>query len=133
MKNRHGERDTLKWYRDGKKGIQYDQCYTNNLNSKIFARARTNTLQVEEFKHRRNRDHDTICKLCGTEEEDLEHFIIRCPRLVNKRNRGIMNKWRNVDKHRQMVDILFNEKKYEKISQMLRAMWLYRKDLLRPP
>ena len=126
------DKDTLKWYRDGKTGIQYDQCYTNNLSSKIYARARTNTLQVEEFKRRGNRNHNTICKLCGLEEEDLQHFIIDCPRSENKRNREVMNKWRNMDKHRQMVDVLFNEKNYEKISQMLRGMWLYRKDLLRP-
>ena len=62
---------TLKWYKDGKKNIQYDQCYTNSMNSKILARARTNTLQVEEFVHRRNREHNTICRLCGLEEEDL--------------------------------------------------------------
>ena len=46
------EKPTLKWYKEGKKTIQYDQCYTNSLNSKIFARARTNKLQVEESMHR---------------------------------------------------------------------------------
>ena len=103
------------------------------MNSKILAKARTNTLQVEEFVHRRNRDHNTICKLCGLEEEDLQHFMIACPRLEHKRNREIMNKWSNADKHKQIVDILFNEKEYGKVSQMLRTMWLHRKDLLRPP
>ena len=37
------EKETLKWYREGKKDIQYDQCYRNSLSSKILARARTNT------------------------------------------------------------------------------------------
>ena len=59
--------------------------------------------------------------------------MIDCPRLERKRNRRIMNKWRNRDKDRQVIDILFNEKEYEETSQMLRAMWIYRKDLLRPP
>ena len=127
------EKETLKWYREGKKGIQYDQCYRNGLNSKILARARTNTLQVEEVLQRRNREHDKTCRLCGNEEEDLKHFLISCPRLRTKRNRRIMEKWRNIDKDRQVIDILFNEKEYGKVSQMLGAMWLLRKDLLRPP
>ena len=73
------------------------------------------------------------CRLCEAEEEDLRHFMIECPRLEGKRNRRLINKWRNRDKDRQVIDILFKEKDYEKTSQMLRAMWLFRKDLLRPP
>ena len=126
-------KSTMKWYKEGKKNIQYDLCYTNNVSSKTLARARTNTLQVEEFIHRRNGNHDTTCKLCGQVEEDLLHFIIKCPRLNQKRNRRLMNRWRNRDKNRQLVDLLFNEKDFKEVSQMLRAMWLHRKDLLRPP
>ena len=44
-----------------------------------------------------------------------------------------MNKWSNNDKDKQMVDLLFNEKNYEKLRQMVGAMWNLRKDLLRPP
>ena len=44
-----------------------------------------------------------------------------------------MEKWRNIDTDKQMVDLLFNEKDYEKIRQMMGAMWQLRKDLLRPP
>ena len=127
------ERPTLKWYKQGKPCIQYDQCYTNSLNSKIFARARTNTLQVEEFIHRRDRDHSKICKLCRREEEDLIHFMLMCPKLRSKRNNNIMQKWYNEDKDQQLVDILFSEKDHDKIRKMVGAMWLLRKDLLRPP
>ena len=108
-------------------------CYKNGYNSKLLARARTNTLQVEEFIHRRNRNHETLCKLCGREEEDLMHFLIKCPRIESKRNKRIMEKWSNNDKDKQMTDILFNEKNYEKLRQMVGAMWILRKDLLRPP
>ena len=75
------EKETLKWYKAGKKKIQYDLCYRNGFNSKLLARARTNTLQVEEVIQRRNREHDKTCRLCGREEEDLKHFLISCPRL----------------------------------------------------
>ena len=78
------EKDTLKWYREGKKDIQYDQCYRSSLSSKILAKARTNTLQVEEVIQRRSREHDKTCRLCGAEEEDLKHFMIECPSLERK-------------------------------------------------
>ena len=35
-------------------------------------------------------NYDKTCKLCGQEEEDLEHFIVRCPELEGKRNPEIM-------------------------------------------
>ena len=44
-----------------------------------------------------------------------------------------MEAWRNSDKQKQTVDILFREKRYNKTSYMIKKMWNYRKDLLRPP
>ena len=44
-----------------------------------------------------------------------------------------MQKWCNRDKNKQLVDILFNEKDHDKIRKMVGAMWILRKDLLRPP
>ena len=78
------EKETLKWYRRGKRKIGYEGCYRNSFSAKILAKARTNTLQVEEFIHRRNRNHSMICRLCGREEEDLKNFIITCPSLGEK-------------------------------------------------
>merc|ERR1711984_15882 len=63
-------KETLKWYKKGKEKIGYDECYRNTFGSKILARAR---------------NHSKMCKLCGTEEEDLKHFMIRCPRLRSRR------------------------------------------------
>ena len=53
-------KETLKWYSRGKQKIGYEGCYRNTFSAKLFARARTNTLQLEEFIHRRNRDHSMI-------------------------------------------------------------------------
>ena len=127
------EKETLKWYKRGKKKIGYDNCYRNTQSSKLLARARTNTLQVEEYVHRRDRNHNRICKLCRLEDEDLKHFMLRCPKLRSKRNNRIMRKWYNEDKDQQLIDILFNEKDYDNVRKMVRAMWILRKDLLRPP
>ena len=127
------EKDTLKWYRRGKKKIGYDNCYINTQSAKLLARARTNTLQVEEYIHRRDRNHNKMCRLCGIEEEDLRHFLISCPRLRSRRNRELMRKWDNEDKDQQLVNILYNEKDYDKVRKMVKAIWNLRKDLLRPP
>merc|ERR1712030_38019 len=127
------EKVTMKWYKNGKNKIGYDECYRNTQSSKILAKARTNTLQVEEVLHRRDRNHDKTCKLCGSEEEDLKHFMISCPRLRSRRNRELMRKWENEDKDQQLINILYNEKDYDKVRKMVKAIWNPRKDLLRPP
>ena len=114
------EKPTLKWYKQGKPSIQYDQCYTNSISSNYLAKARTNTLQVEEYMLRRNRNHEKTCRLCGLEEEDLQHFLVTCPALEQKRDREIMESWRNINKQKQTVDILFNEKRYDKTGNMIK-------------
>ena len=76
---------SLKWYRIGKKDIGYEMCYRNDINSTYLAKARTNSLQLEDHIGRGIANYDKTCKLCG-EEEDLEHFLVRCPELSRKRN-----------------------------------------------
>ena len=44
-----------------------------------------------------------------------------------------MRKWSNADKDQQLVDLLYNEKDYDKVRKMIKSMWNLRKDLLRPP
>ena len=114
------ERPTLKWYKQGKPCIQYDQCYTNSISSSYLAKARTNTLQVEEYFYRRNRNHNKICKLCGLEDEDIQQFLVTCPILELKRDKEILESWRDIDKMKQTVNILFNEKRYDKTASMIR-------------
>ena len=124
---------TLKWYNEGKHNIQYNMCYNNSISSNYLAKARTNTLHLEEYHARRNRNHNKACRLCGLEDEDLEHFLVVCPALENKRDREIMISLRNINKEKQTVDILFNEKRYDMTGGMIKTMLLHRKDLLRPP
>ena len=76
---------TLQWYREAKLYIGYGNCYRNNWNSEYLAKARTNSLQLEEQLGRGKRDYDKTCKLYGQEEEDLEHFMVKCPRLQCKK------------------------------------------------
>ena len=74
-----------------------------------------------------------MCRLCGLEDEDIQNFLVTCPILGQKRDREIMESWRNIDKQKQTVDILFKEKRYDKTGNMIKRMWRYRKDLQRPP
>ena len=92
-----GSKPTLKWYKEGKHNIQYDMCYNNSISSNYLAKARTNTLHLEEYHARRNRNHNKTCRLCGLEDEDLEHFLVVCPALENKRDREIMESWQNIN------------------------------------
>ena len=81
----------LKWYRMGKGKIEYKMCYKNNTCSTYLAKARTNSLQLEEHLGRGQPNYDTIFKLCG--QEDLVYFIVRCHELKGKGNPGLMEKF----------------------------------------
>ena len=72
---------SLRIYGLEKRNIEYELCYRNNNNSKFYARARTNTLRLEEHKGRGQKNYNTICKLCGEEKEDMVHFVIKCREL----------------------------------------------------
>ena len=82
----------LRFYSMEKKAIGYEFCYRNNYNSKLYARARINALQLEEHKGRGNKNYNTMCKLCGEEEEDIVHFTVRCSKLEKKRNYELIDK-----------------------------------------
>ena len=85
-------RSTLKWYREAKMYIKYDKCYSNSKTSSYLAKARTNYLHLQEYYGRRDRDNfDATCPLCK-EDEDLEHFLIKCKKLENQRNTEIMKR-----------------------------------------
>ena len=62
-------KSSLRYYIQGKKEIGYEFCYRNNNNSTFLARARTNSLKLEEQKGRGRPGYDKTCKLCKKEEE----------------------------------------------------------------
>ena len=79
----------------GKKAIGLEFCYRNSFNSKIYARARINALQMEEHKGRGNQGYDARCKLCQEEDEDIVHFTVKCKKLEPKRDYTIID--RNIE------------------------------------
>ena len=111
---------SLKWYRIGKKNIGYEMCYRNTINSTYLAKARTNSLQLEEHIGRGVINYDKTCKLCETEEEDLEHFLIRCPELHTKRDPEIMSMTTDMTSEQKTNHILFENKQYSKVARMIK-------------
>ena len=123
-------RSTLKYYREGKTGIGYDKCYRNNVNSMFLARARVNSLGLEEVKGRGVPGYNKICKLCGLEVEDILHFTMTCPILEKTRSRHkVINK--NIkDSRERMVELLFRQNEHQKVGNLLRSLWNKRKQIM---
>ena len=123
-------RSTLKYYREGKTGIGYDKCYRNNINSRFLARARVNSLGVEEVKSRGAPGYNKICKLCGIEVEDILHFTITCPTLEKTRSRHKIINENIEDPKDRMVDLLFRQEGHQKVGNLLRSLWNKRKQIM---
>merc|ERR1711888_492281 len=58
------EKKILKYYSEGKEKIKYEYCYRNNINSMFLARARLNSLRLEEALGRGKVFYHSIYKLC---------------------------------------------------------------------
>ena len=123
-------KSTLKFYREGKTKIGYESCYRNNANSMFQARARTNSLKLEEAIGRGNGYYNKNCKLCEQGEENLIHFIAECPALEGKRRYDLFN--RDISNPRQRtIELLFKQKKYQEVGQMIKDLWNRRKTILK--
>ena len=103
-------KSTMTYYREGKPYIGYDDCYRNNVNSDYLAKARTNCMQLQEYFGRRDSNIDKMCKLCNLGEENLEHFLLICPNLQEKRDINLINRWRNPNTKTQTANLLYKEK-----------------------
>ena len=96
----------LKWYIQGKQRIAYENCYRNNRHSAFLAKARTNSLQLEDQLGRGKPNYDKMCKLCQDGKEDLDHFMVKCEKLESERDRKIIE---DTDKpiQERTLEILF--------------------------
>ena len=123
-------KSTLKYYKEGKTKIGYELCYRNNANSMFLARARTNSLKLEEAIGRGNAFYNRTCKLCNQGEEDLVHFIVECPTLERKRNYELLDS-RILDPKDRMVKLLFKQNKFQETGKMIKNMWYSRRAILK--
>ena len=123
-------KSTLKYYAMGKTEIGYNHCYRNNMNSTFLARARVNSLRLEEAVGRGNVYHNRTCKLCGQEEEDIVHFIVKCKALETKRRYDLLD--RSIENpEERMVKLLFKQQDFQGAGRMIKELWFKRKDILK--
>ena len=121
---------TLSIYKRSKLTIQEDPIYDNTPASVILFRARTNSLRLED--RMRHVNQETLCQLCQEENEDLSHFILKCPRLSQIR-REIMplQHPQKEDREEILQDFLFdkdnNEREMEEKKRWLYSLWKARK------
>ena len=121
---------TLKYYKEGKKKIGYESCYRNNTNSMFLARARVNSLKLEDAKGRGIPSYNKTCKLCNMEEENIVHFTMVCPMLQGIRNKSELIKKDISDPKDRMIEMLFRQKEYQKAGELIRCLWNKRKQIL---
>ena len=129
------QKPVLRWYMLGKQSIEYENCYRNNGHSVFLAKARTNSLQLEEHQGRGKTNYSTICRLCGEEEEDLVHFLIKCRKLEEKRDPRIIDRTQ-MNAEYKTIQLFFMNKDHQEVVKMIKNMWYLRKrmrDDLRPP
>ena len=70
-------KSTLQLYKAWKHEIKEDSIYDNTPMSVILYRARANCLPLAD--RNRHTGGNTLCVLCNTESEDLEHLLLQCP------------------------------------------------------
>ena len=124
------KKTSMKYYIKEKKEIQYELCYRNNRNSMFYARARTNSIKLEEHKGRGIADYNKTCRLCNEETEDIVHFLTRCKKLEEKRDYNLLD--RNItDSEDRMRILLFRNKKCYEVGKMIKELWTLRRNLLK--
>ena len=112
---------TLGVYRKFKRRIEDERIYDNRKSSEILFRARSNTLALNtEKRHNRGK---TECDLCHTEEEDLQHFLLKCSVLQDKRDPYLLRKYWKPDRQDMIGELLFNKQDIEEVKIMLENMW----------
>ena len=120
---------SLRFYIQEKRKIKYDFCYRNNRNSLFLARARTNSIKLEEHKGRGLVGYDKTCRLCKEGNEDIVHFIIDCKRLEKGRNYDLIDK--NIQcSEEKMRKLLFRDNRFQEIGKMIKNLWTERRKIL---
>ena len=113
-------------YKKYKGEIREEKIYDNTFVSELLFGARSNSLNLNDMK--KHSGGEATCDVCGEEEEDLIHFMVRCRGLEDRRDRELIEKYRGRDDRETTGKILFYMKKdeVEKLKKILRFMWTKR-------
>ncbi len=81
------DKSSVKIYRKWRRAIGgQEEIYNNDQASVILFKSRTNNLRLNDRK--RFWDGSTIWDLCGSEREDLKHFMLWCPANTQERRKS---------------------------------------------
>ena len=128
-RNEVEKKPTLRIYAKGKSKIGYDKCYRNNANSTYYARARINSLRLDDVIGRGNRWYDRTCKLCRKGREDLTHFLIECEAMEGKRNYNLID--RSIrDPEQRLINLLYEVKDHQGVGAMIKSLWFRRMKMI---
>ena len=95
----------------------------------FYARARINTIKLEDHKGRGIEGYDKTCKLCKEEKEDLFHFIVKCRKLEEIRDYRLLDK--NISNpEERMRKLLFRDNRCHEIGKMVKDLWIQRRKIL---
>ena len=107
-------------YRD----VIKEQFYFNNKADMLLFRLRTNTLNLNDCN--RFTGEDIRCVMCGGEKEDIVHFVVKCCKLQDYRNKIVKLQLPQEENSLELVgEVLFGEVYYQR---ELLEMWVARRD-----
>ena len=95
----------------------------------VWFKIRTNTLNLNDRKRFEN--GNTFCELCGKEEENLNHFLLKCEKIQNERNQCIeLQKPLNLDEGNTMEIFIYQKENIQRKMKTAEIMWLKRYQLI---
>ena len=107
--------------------------YDNTQGATLLFKSRTNTLPLEWRKIYTN--NNTTCKICGKDEETLEHFIIKCDALKQTRTQTKIYKEYTQNNKFTIDNILFPKENIqnsiEDTKRLLTKLYNKRKSILK--
>ena len=122
------KKNSLEIYRRFKKEMKVED-YSGSLESMVWLRARTNSLNLGENSWQRNRE---ICVGCTEERETLEHFILHCPRWQEWRlESGFLHRPRIEETDQVLGEFLLRGHKSNTKMRTLLKMWNEQQRLIR--
>ena len=103
--------------------------YDNSKESELLFRARSNTLGLNDFN--RHKGGVTRCELCDADWEDIEHFMLECPKLSVCRDNALIREIGGPGTNRERLGkLLFCNNRIEDVKALLGKLWRERTFIL---
>lgn len=77
------EKSTLRIYRESKQEIHVEPLFDNSVASSLLFEARAGALRTLAYRRRFDDSvGDAMCRVCGADEETIEHLVMNCEGLT---------------------------------------------------